>query len=108
MLRLRDRGQSEHHADGHEPHALSDDHRLDAPRLGTHGLANPDLLRALLHRVGHQAVDPDGREEERHAPDEPTGDQRITETALRSGDEGSGRTPGSDPRSIIPARSVFH
>ena len=63
--RQNDDAKADHHADDRQPHALEDDHVLDLRRLRAEREADADLLRPLLHRVRHQAVDADCRQQQR-------------------------------------------
>ena len=48
-----------------EFHAAADDHADDVAALAPDRHAQADLLRALAHRVGHDAVESDSGEEQR-------------------------------------------
>ena len=57
-------------ADEHELHAAADDHAQHVAGLGADRHAQPNLARALAHRVGHDAVEADRGEEQRDAGEE--------------------------------------
>src|SRR6185312_6427302 len=57
--------ESDGDADESQSHAMADDEIADARAVGAEGHANAHLLRALLHGIGHQAVNPDRGEDER-------------------------------------------
>ena len=60
--------EADHDADERQHHALADDHVLDLRDLRAERQADADLLRPLLDRVRHQAVDADRREQQRATP----------------------------------------
>ena len=52
-------------ANNGEGHALADNEVADCGAVGPEGHADAHLLRALLHRVGHEAIDANSGEDER-------------------------------------------
>ena len=70
-------------ADDGESHALPDDETANAGAVGAESHADAHLLGALLHGVGHEAVDADGGEDERGCSED--GEQEHVEVLARGG-----------------------
>src|SRR5437773_963832 len=65
------RCDSDDQADNHRSHSLIDDQAKDVPGLRAERHPHPDLARPLFHRVSHRTVNPDRRQQQRHAGKNP-------------------------------------